>query len=388
MPRTQKKQIKNVSCATCDTTVRWSDIGGMMIAIISLYIIADYFGIFSFADTTEEIVGLGTIFFIGITASVSSCLAMVGGLLLSVSAKWAESNPNATRLEKLAPLAYFNVGRLAGYFVFGGLTGLIGKSLLLSVQTTGYVKIALSIVMIVLGLNILRLIPKKLCRMPLPQSVQRRIHDLSNSGSSFGAMILGAITFFIPCGFTQSMQLLALGSGSFTAGGLIMVVFALGTLPSLLGISVVSAVLEGKAGKLFITFAGCVSLLLGITNFQSGLLLAGHPLSFPSFHSQASTTADPAVTIDKNGQQVISVAVDERGYSKYLFTIQPNIPTWIYATLENNVSGCLSSIAIPTYNISKSIAKGENWIGPIVPTRDFAFTCSMGMYRADVKVQS
>ncbi|MBP6911491.1 sulfite exporter TauE/SafE family protein [Patescibacteria group bacterium] len=49
---------------------------------------------------------------------------------------------------------------------------------------------------------------------------------------------MGIGTFFLPCGFTQSMQVYTLSTGSFLAGGLTMLSFALGTLPMLLLLSV------------------------------------------------------------------------------------------------------------------------------------------------------
>jgi sulfite exporter TauE/SafE len=205
-----------------------------MLLIIALYIILKRFGVFSLDSTTEGAMGFGTIFFVGLVAATSSCLAVVGGLLLSVSAQWAELHETDDRWTKLQPLLLFNAGRLGGYFLLGGLAGLLGRSLSLTPWGTGFLTALIAVVMIGLGLNILHIVPKNFCRIPLPRKMQARIHALSRSQNPFAALTLGALTFFLPCGFTQSMQLLALGSGSFFLGGMIMLVFALGTLPSLL----------------------------------------------------------------------------------------------------------------------------------------------------------
>lgn len=389
MPR---KKSANKTAAACDcapsTGARLAEIGVMLVVLIAVYQIGKHLELFSFATNTEEVVSLTTVFLIGLTASATSCLAMVGGLLLSISAKWAESHPDATGWSKFRPQVGFNIGRIIGYFVFGGLVGLLGQGILLSVQTSGIVKVLLSVVMIILGLNILGLIPKRFCRMPLPSGLQKRIRGLSKSDSTLAPLTLGALTFFIPCGFTQSMQVLALGSGSFLSGAMIMSIFSLGTLPSLLGIGAVSSFVQGKSGRVFLTFAGCLSLLLGFTGVRSGLLLTGIDLSLPEFTTQASITIDPNVIIDRNGQQVISVTVSDGGYSTESFTIEADTPTWIYATAPNHLSGCLSNMTIPAFSVSQPLKKGENWIGPIRPTRDFAFMCSMGMFKADVHVRS
>lgn len=394
MANKKKKQRKDPAiCRDCEASStqragRFIEAGVMLIVLAALYNIGKSLEIFSFSASTEEVVGLGTVFLIGLTASTTSCLAMVGGLLLSVSASWSKAHPSSTHWEKFEPQLHFNIGRIVGYFFFGGLAGLLGKSLLLSVHGTGILKILIALLMIVLGLNILGILPRKYCRIPLPKFLAARIRTMSASESVLSPFFLGALTFFVPCGFTQSMQLLALSSGSFAAGAAIMVVFAIGTLPALLGLSAMGSFSEGRLGKLFLTFAGCVSLLLGFSGLQSGFLLTGIDLELPIFSASAVANEDPNVTIDKNGQQIISVGVTDRGYSAPSFTIVAGKPTWIYASAPEPVAGCISSFVIPDFGISKLIRKGDNWIGPITPAKDFAFMCSMGMFKADVRVRS
>ena len=265
---------------------------------------------------------------------------------------------------------------------------MLGRVLLPSVRATGVLQVAIAIVMIVLGLNILHIIPKKYCRVPLPQSLMKKIRGLSESENIFAAMLLGAMTYFVPCGFTQSMQLLALSSGSFLGGAMIMSVFALGTLPSLLGISAAGSFSSGKVGKIFLTFAGSLSIFLGVMNARTGFALTG--VTFQSLIPccSASESVDPNVSIDKNGQQIISVTVHDQGYSNPTFTVQGGMPTWIYATAPERLSGCISQMAIPSFNIQQPVSQGANWIGPITPEKDFEFMCSMGMFRAQVRVRS
>ena len=367
----------------------------MLLLVIALYLVLKKFGLFSFVTSVEGAVGLGTVFLVGVVAATSSCLAVVGGLLLSVSAKWTESFHPATRWEKFRPLFLFNIGRLGGYFLLGGLAGLLGKSLTLSPYATGVLTVVIALVMIVLGLNILRILPKKYCRIPLPRAMTAHIQNLSQSESVGAPLLLGALTFFLPCGFTQSMQLLALGSGSFLAGGMIMLVFSLGTLPALLGLSVVSSVVEGKTAQWFLSFSGALVLLLGFLNLQSGLLLTGRdPLALiPGFRASpiAEASNDPYVTIDAQGRQIMSMYVTSTGYSPENFTIRPGMETWVYAIAKDGVSGCASFLVDSTHGLQTPIQKGGNWLGPIAktelaPKTDFVLTCSMGMLRANVHV--
>jgi sulfite exporter TauE/SafE len=287
----------------------------------------------------------------------------------------------------------FNAGRLGGYFLFGGFVGLLGKALNPGGQVTGYLTIILSLVMIGLALRILKLMPAAYCRIPMPGKVQKRLMKLSKSNHPVVAVILGALTFFVPCGFTQSVQLLALGSGGFLSGAVMMFVFALGTLPALLSISLLSSVVRGKTARVFFLFSGALVLLLGLNNLQSGLLLTGVDAKgfvekslFSS--SRDSVGNDPYVTIDEKGQQIIAMYVTPQGYKPDHFTVKKGLTTWIYAIADVPPSGCANFMQIPTYGVGNTIIKqGGNWVGPIVTSQDFVVTCSMGMYRATVTVQ-
>lgn len=370
-------------------SARLASAGVWLIGIAALYQLIKLLGVFSFTPKTEGVLGLGTIFMIGIAASLSSCLALVGGLLLSISARFAETHQGEPSLHRFWPLASFNIGRVVGYAGFGALTGMLGATLSPSVQATGFLKAILALLMIVLGLQILHIVPKKYCRIPLPLSLRKHLQKMSESESFLGAFGVGALTYFIPCGYTQSVQLLALGSGSALQGALMMTFFALGTLPALLGISAASSLAHGKAGKIFFSFAGSLSLFLGIGSFTQGLALAGVDLqSIIPCCSASEVTADPNVTIDKNGQQVLSVSVLDTGYSMNTFSVQRGMSTWIYADVPSPLSGCISQMTVPVFNLSKPLAVGPNWIGPFTPTDNFEFMCSMGMFRARVNVQS
>ena len=385
------------SRATADIPVssgnRWFEVGAMLIVILAFYKIFKNVGLFSLSGSVEGAMSYGAIFVVGLTAATSTCLAIVGGLLLSVSAKWTENFHPASRAEKFQPLLMFNAGRLLGYFVLGGVVGLLGTALTLTPRLTGYLTILIAIVMILLGLNILKIIPKRYCTLPLPRSFSRKIQDLSASKNPVMPAVLGALTFFLPCGFTQSMQLLALGSGSFLGGGMIMLLFALGTLPALLGISVASSMAEGKFARLFLTFSGALVLILGVINLQSGLLLSGIDAppwlrSVAGTPSVAQAGADPYVTVNEQGQQIVTMYVSETGYSPSSFTIDPGRQTWIYAIAKDGVVGCASVMTAPAFNVSIPVKKGPNWLGPLPnPRKDFTVTCSMGMLRADIHVR-
>lgn len=204
-----------------------------------------------------------TSFIIGLIASVSSCLALVGGLVLSLSAKVSQDDVSDTKTFVL-----FHTGRLVSFALLGGGLGLIGNAIGINFTFTTILGILASLVMLFLGLHLVGVLAKnKITLHPGIFNFFRKIEH-----KSFTPFSIGFGTFFLPCGFTQSMQVAALSSGSFMSGLLIMLAFALGTLPMLALLSFGSATFaHGKHAPLFFKSAGVVVIGLGIFALLGGL---------------------------------------------------------------------------------------------------------------------
>ncbi len=216
-----------------------------------------------------------TSFIIGLIASVSSCLAIVGGLVLSLSAKVAQDDGGSTK----KPFILFHAGRLIGFALLGGLLGLIGKALGINFLFSAILGLIASAVMILLGLNLLGVFKKS--KLTLPTHIFSFFRKVEHA--TFAPILIGVGTFFLPCGFTQSMQVAALSSGSFMSGLLIMFSFALGTLPMLALLSFGSvSFAHSKHAPLFFKSAGVVVIGLGIFAFLAGL--AGIGIINPLFN--------------------------------------------------------------------------------------------------------
>lgn len=254
---------------------KWLEIGISFVVIIILGYIFSALDLVSLAPSTSGALSLGGVFVIGLVAGTSSCLAVTGGLLVALAAKHHELHPATNTWHKLRPLLHFNIGRVVSYFVFGGLIGALGQSITLSTQMSGYMNIAIALVMLYLALTILGLIPKGSFPIRPPKSLSRWIAGLSESSNPAAPFSLGALTFFLPCGFTQSLQFAALASGNISTGALMMGIFSLGTLPSLIGLSAVSSAATGTFGRLFLRFSGTLVLILALYNLRNGLALAG-----------------------------------------------------------------------------------------------------------------
>lgn len=356
-----------------------------------IYTIARALGFNGISTSNGNPSSLLVVGLVGLTAGISTCMALVGGLILGISARHSEKHPEATALQKFRPHLFFNLGRIASYTILGGVIGLIGKAFRLNGPTLGLLTIIVGLVMLVLGLQLVEVFPRlSNGSISLPSGISRMLgirkkHE--KEYSHWNSALIGALTFFMPCGFTQAMQLYAVSTGSFVRGTLIMGIFALGTTPGLLGIGGLTSVLKGAFAKRFFAFTGVLVISLAFFNIANGYNLTGLKKPFSSSSSNGATQvgADPSVKL-VNGVQEVRMDQLTNGYSPNKFTVQKGIPVkWI---VNSKGSGsCSSSILMPKYNIQTFLSPGENIIN-FTPTDsgDVRFSCSMGMYGGKFQV--
>lgn len=218
---------------------------------------------------------LGLVFAIGLVAAMSSCLAVTGGLLLAITAKHAESHPGLSGSRKFLPVISFNTGRLLGYALFGALLGAAGALLAPSVFFTGILALLAALVMVVLGIQMLHVLPI-LDRVPIkmPKFLAHWLYDRSSGAyRPWAPFLFGAATFFLPCGFTQALQFSVLASGDVAGGALTLFVFALGTLPMLLLVGAVSSFSRGAFQRRFTRAAAVLVILLGLVSLPAAIRL-------------------------------------------------------------------------------------------------------------------
>ncbi len=374
----------------------WKDYEDLLkigIMLFLLYIIVNSLGLFNInLRSSNNYSSLPIVLLIGLTAGFSTCMALVGGLVLGASARFAEQNPGATALQKFKPHVFFNIGRIASFFVLGALIGFAGSFFQLSTVTLGFLTIIVGAVMLLLGLQLTEIFPRlNSATFTLPKSVSRFFGIKETSEKEYShknSMVLGALTFFLPCGFTQAMQLYAISTGNPLAGALTMGTFAIGTAPGLLGIGGLTSVVKDGFAKIFFKTAGVVVIFLALFNISNGYNLSGLNLNniFP-FRSEAvaQTTSDPNVTLE-NGVQTVRMTQTGGGYSPNFFTIKKGIPVrWVIDSQDAN--SCAASIVMPTFGIRKSLQFGGNIIEfTAAATGTIKFSCIMGMYTGSFNV--
>jgi sulfite exporter TauE/SafE/copper chaperone CopZ len=356
------------------------EIIGILAILVGVGFALQHSGLMPRGFAVTEGMTLGLVFLIGLVASVSSCLAVTGGLLVAAAAAYNDNTPELTGLQRLKPHLYFNAGRILSYTLLGGAVGAIGSALTLSPEANGFLTITASAIMIVLGLQMLGLLPR-VGRFLLPKSFGARVHALASTKVAGDAFTLGALTFFLPCGFTQALQLYVLGKGSFAFGALTMLVFALGTLPALLSLSALSSFARGGLQKRFLRFAGAAVIVLGFLNIQYGLVLSG--LGSDAQPAVAETDAEsiaPVAATQIEGKQVVTMRIVGFDYIPAVFKVKQGIPVEWRIDASDAV-GCGLVILAPGLGLRRLLSSVSTTSITFTPrqTGEFQFNCGMGM---------
>jgi sulfite exporter TauE/SafE/copper chaperone CopZ len=253
-----------------DKKVRWADFliaFPAAVAFVALYIFLQKAGVVRLVRA--DAMSYATAFLIGVVASVSTCMAVVGGMVLSVSANYAKSG------HTVGPQMLFHLGRFLAFFLLGGAIGAAGSIFQLSATAMFVLTFAVGLVMLLLGIRLLDVWPSSLS-FTLPPKISTRLKVSKSSNPVFGPLAMGAITFVLPCAFTQAMQFYTLSSGGFLPGALTMTMFALGTFPVLALLSFGSLGFRSeRSSSVFFKTAGISVIAFAAFNIINSLAIAG-----------------------------------------------------------------------------------------------------------------
>ena len=336
--------------------------------------------------------GLFLVLVLGVTAGVSTCMAMVGGLVLGFSASHAAAH--ATRggarlpfTTRMRPQLAFNAGRIVGFGVLGALLGALGSTLSLPTRVTGVLVLAVAVVMFLLGIRLTGMSPRVAAWSPrLPAGLGRAlgIDSATEAGySHWRTACVGAATFFLPCGFTQAVQVYALSTASPLAAGGIMATFALGTTPGLLALASVPEVTTGTRQATVLRVVGVLVLAFALLNVSSGLNLLG--LSGGTSTATGAHTASANVTV-VDGVQTVRMTQTPGGYEPADTVLYAGMPTtWLIDGTSK--FDCSALLRVPDLGIKVNLAEGPNTVRlPALETGTVHFTCVMGMYSGNLFV--
>lgn len=173
------------------------------------------------------------------------CVGMCGGIVGAVSMTLPNRQP------KFPFLIGYNLGRISSYALAGMIAGAVGASSffldhILPIEKLLYA--LASIMLVLLGLylaGIWRVLTKlEHIGAKLWQRIQPYSQKLLPVQSLPQSFLLGSLWGWLPCGLVYSVLVAAIATASPFEGGLLMLAFGLGTLPTLLAMGMTAVRLK------------------------------------------------------------------------------------------------------------------------------------------------
>lgn len=369
----------------------WKDFAIGIIVVLGLYVLFQVLGIDKLVSSTSNSTSTGTMaLLVGLTAGFSTCMALIGGLVISVAAKYAENHPTETALQKFRPHLFFNAGRIVSFIAFGAIIGAIGSAFALKGTFLGLLIIAVGAVMLVLGLQLTEIFPRITRGLTLPSGLAKKLGINTRKEREYShknAFLMGAATFFLPCGFTQAMQLLAVSTGNPLQAAVIMGAFAIGTTPGLLTLGGLTSVVKGAFAQRFFRIVGVIVVAMALINFTNGFTLAG----LNRFLDSSKPMINTAVQQDSSeGSVILNTTFKlKEDIVPSTFTAKVGQKTTLVVDVKEDGQGCMSTIMIiglddtPQY-----LKKGKKIELTFTASKPGTYTiaCAMGVPRGSITV--
>lgn len=317
-------------------------------------------------------------FITGLTTGGISCFAVQGGLL-------ASSFTDNTNKRK--SIALFLAAKIFAYTTLGFLLGFLGASLNISPKFQGWLQLFVGIYLLTTAARLLNLHPifRYFVIQP-PKRILTLLKNKAEAKSFFTPIVLGFLTVFIPCGVTQAMMVLAMGTGNPVWGSTIMFAFILGTSPVFFLIGLAASELFRK--KAFVYLAAGFIAIMGILAINSGQLLRGSVHTLQNYWKilvEIPEDIRPAKIV--SGVQEATIKVTDRGYEASANSLKVGVPIKL-KLVTNGVRSCARAFTIPELNYFKILPTTGSEIIEFTPfkTGKLVYTCSMGMYTGSFDV--
>ncbi len=199
--------------------------------------------------TMIDISALLTAFLVGLLGS-GHCFGMCGGIAAGLGTLPVHDEPWKEARPRFSSAVLFNLGRIVSYTVLGLLSAWIlgGAGEMLSIPKWSMILRLITALMIFLigiqflfnwqTLGFIERGGAKIWNRVLPLAVRA-----SKMPGGIGRLAVGLCWGLLPCGLVYSVLLTASAAPETLAGGVIMLSFGVGTLPSMLGIGLAAPTL-------------------------------------------------------------------------------------------------------------------------------------------------
>lgn len=350
----------------------------LIIIIIGIWYILNFLGLSrlfqNFPLATSDM-SYTALFIIGIFTSFH-CIAMCGGLNIAATANSNREN-----------VFWYNFGRLVSYTIIGGILGLIGSFFTINMRVKASIGLAVAVLMLILGLRFLNVETIR-----LPKNISKKINFLPYIKSKFSnikfinkSLSIGLLNGFMPCGPLQTMQFLAIATGSFVSGALSLFFFCLGTIPLMTIVGLSFSSLTSKFKNIMANISGVLIIVFAVSLLQNNLTLLGLNFFPQTIGSNNDTIMNYAV---EDGD--IQIVNSNLRYGDYdVLVVKNNIPVkWVITAEKQNINGCNNEIIIPKFDIDVKLKEGENII-EFTPNEKgtINYSCWMGMIKSQIIVK-
>lgn len=255
---------------------------------------------------------LSLITILGFLGSFGHCFGMCGPLTVAFSLSSCQPNsqrtaptevltleqPSTTWQRQLIFHLWLNLGRILSYALVGAVIGALGAVILQGGQLAGVGSDFRRVMAIITGVMLIwfglgQIAPNLLPHVPLLHPFLK--HGLHNRLSAvmmqlslqqrwWTPLILGMTWGLMPCGFLYAAQIKAAETGNLWLGMATMLAFGLGTMPTMLGVGVSTALVSQDKRSQLLRLGGWVTLTIGaITLLRTGDTMAdytGHAALF------------------------------------------------------------------------------------------------------------
>jgi sulfite exporter TauE/SafE len=219
-------------------------------------------------DVVGQPISLSLAFVAGLLGS-AHCIGMCGALVSGFFLKFGGGDSRSPLPYLAYHLARIGIYTLVGIAAAGLGMALVSTGVLGAAQ--GVLQIVIGLFVVLIGLDILGLSPWRFSVSFLPvQHLRQAFAAAARRGPIQGAAMGGVVNGFMPCPLTFALAVKATAATSPLEGGLLMLAFGAGTLPSMLFVSMAFGILGQRMRGVLVKGAAIVVIVMGIGTILQG----------------------------------------------------------------------------------------------------------------------
>ncbi|WP_299548391.1 sulfite exporter TauE/SafE family protein [uncultured Helicobacter sp.] len=238
-----------------------------------------------------DIIGL---FMVALLGGFGHCIGMCGGIVLAYSGKLTD-NAITQKSQLIAYHTLYSLGRITTYVILGAIVGALGSMFSVNGTLRGFLFVFAGAAMILAGLS---LFGKTTFLTHLEHSIQNskwyqsKFQQALSLKTPLSLYMLGLLNGLLPCGFVYAFLFSAAGFASIPKAMLIMLVFGLGTLPSLFlfGLLANTAFYKPNFRKILMNLAAIAIIVFGGLMVQKGIKFLQNPQMGNKTHMKIDAT--------------------------------------------------------------------------------------------------